>query len=107
MGAMYIRGGIPTLLSGSAPGVASVPARFRFSGGVTNHVIIQNQDETTDMVLFLTEAEATAGVGLVIPAKPGSCGNPLAMPAEMSSFWVRSAGVGAINFVALGFLRRG
>jgi hypothetical protein len=77
-----------------------------FKKGVTNHVIFENLSETVDMMLYLSADEAAAGTGILIPAKPGSCGNPLEMPAEMSQFWVRSAGV-PVSFVALGFLRRG
>lgn len=107
MSAVYLRGGIPVLVTGVAPGNASDMACFRFPGGITNHIAISNLDELTDMLVSFTPADAAAGVGFPIPAKPGSCGNPLELPAEVGPFWVRSAGAGPVNFRAIGCLRRG
>lgn len=107
MSAIYLRGGIPVIVTGVAPGNVSPMAEFRFKGGISNHIAISNLDEVTDMLVCFTPEDAAAGIGFPIPAKPGSCGNPLELPAEVGPFFVRSAGPGPVNFRAIGCLRRG
>lgn len=106
MGAPYLRGGIPRTLGGTAPTAA--PAMFEVPGGISNYFAITNLDEATNLLVWFDPPSAVpAPASFLIPAKPGSCGNPLQIPAEVGPFWVQSAGPGDILFSVIACIRRG
>lgn len=102
---MYLRGGIPTLITGSV--TASDVSKFEIPGGVANHFLLQNLDAAIDLKLYFSQADADADRGILVPAPLGSPGNPLELPAEISTFWLKSASTGTVQFAAVALLRRG
>jgi hypothetical protein len=104
-GSIYLKGGIPRIIDGSAPPTA--PGKFEIKGGVANFLAIENLDLADDLYWYPSAEDYSAGRYFIIPAVVGSVGNPLLVPAEAAVLWFMASGATAINFKVLAFLRRG
>lgn len=96
---MYLRGGIPSLIAGSAS--TSDYARFDVRGGNANAVIIKNTGSNPIKVAFSQEM-AESDHGWTVAASSET----VLLPAEFGSLYVKSQ-TGASTFEALVFVRRG
>ena len=95
---MYLRGGIPRKISGTA--VATGWSRHDFPDGVANFLVFVNNGAVA-VEIALSKEDADAGVGWTIAA-----GKDIAWPAECASIWVKAASSTAA-WVAMAFIRRG
>lgn len=66
-------------------------------GGKTTFIIFQNMDNLTDVVVSFSQADADAGVGVVVPHGVGAFGNPLQLPIGVSSLWTKASAAAAFQ----------
>lgn len=103
MSATHIKGGLPIpIIQGTADVAVGM---FEWAGGASNFLMFENLSAANDIVLSFCLEDATAGVGMVVPAVVGSVGNPLLLPVEAGRFWVQA--LAAAAFRALVLVRRG
>lgn len=84
----------PTLIGGPGrvlKGTATTTAQlYEWQGGRSNWFYFENLDPTSTITLYFTEADKDAGNGILIPPGIGTPGNPLSLPLQAASFWMKS-----------------
>ena len=99
----YQRGGTPEVIKGTA---AATAGKWGLRTGVANHLTIFNDGTTNDLVVYFSEADATADKGVTVPATIGTPGNPRIAPLEVAELWLK-ASAATTAFTVLAAVRRG
>jgi len=99
MSAMYLRGGIPRLMKGTAH--TTQWDRHEVPDGVCNSLVFKNSGGNPIMIA-LSKEDADLGVGYTVAN--GTTIGP--WPAETGAIWTKSTG-GDSAWEALAFVRRG
>jgi hypothetical protein len=113
---VYQRGGIPALVPGLA---AATPQVVHWRGAVkaadgtdvympANFLRLQNEDPILDLHIAFTEADAVAGIGMLVPSRTTApaFGGIVEFPVEIDQFWIWSDS-GTPAFTAMVLMRRG
>jgi len=100
MSAIYLRGGLPRKISGSAE--VTQWDEFPVCGGQANAVIVRNTGSTNPLFVAFGREMKDANEGWEV----AKSSETVLLPAEFGSIWVKSTG-GATTFEALVFVRRG
>jgi hypothetical protein len=103
MGSIYMRGGLPEVLAGTATATFQ---KWEFKTGVTNHLTLENLSTTEMLHVAFWQADADAGRYVEVPPIIGSPGNPLQIPVEAAELYLRAERT-TVAFRALGLVRRG
>lgn len=105
MSANHVTGGLPVVVSGTAP--AGQVSNWRWYRGIGHYLHLMNLDASSDLTLYFSQADADASKnGVVIPAGTGRPGNPLSLPMEIGELFLRTS-AGPAQFSALILVRRG
>ena len=95
---VQLKGGVPRHVNGTTANPAATE-EWHWTGGRSNYLWFQNTG-TGAIILSFSEADADAGIGISVAA-----GADYLIPAELVSFYTRSAA--AETFQAVAFLHRG